>query len=90
MYHQSMKNHVRMDRISDHPAVDNSDPAAIQHLLQLYQEIGTHFNETREIIHTLCERICGFILRPSCIETGKSDIELIDVRDRGRKPCDPI
>ena len=45
MYHQSMKNHVRMERISEHPAVDNSDPAAIQHLLQLYQEIGTHFNE---------------------------------------------
>ena len=50
MYHQSMKNHVRMERISEHPAVDNSDPAAIQHLLQLYQEIGTHFNETREIM----------------------------------------
>lgn len=67
-----MKNHVRIERLSEHPAVDNSDPAAIHHLLQLYQEIGIHFNETREIIQTLCERICGFILRPSCIETGKS------------------
>lgn len=61
----------RLERLSSLSVIDQLDSSYLSELLILYQQIERHIAEGRGVVQTLCDRVCGFILRPSCIETGK-------------------
>ena len=61
----------RLERLSSLSVIDSSDPSYLSELLNLYQQIEYHIAAGRGVVQTLCDRVCGFILRPFFIETGK-------------------
>ncbi|KAK8798570.1 hypothetical protein WA588_003650, partial [Blastocystis sp. NMH] len=63
----------RLERLSSLSVIDSSDPSYLSELLNLYQQIEYHIAAGRGVVQTLCDRVCGFILRPFFIETGKRE-----------------
>ena len=61
----------RLERLSSLSVIDPLDSSNLSELLNMYQQIEYHIAAGRGVVQTLCDRVCGFILRPFFIETGK-------------------
>ena len=66
-----MGKNKQIQRIATLPSLPSETTSK---LLSLYNGILIKKDSIMNIIHVLCERICGIILRPELIETGKSSI----------------
>lgn len=69
-----MELNKRIQHIATLPSISSSHSEVVPKLLFLYREALIKKDNIENIIRLLCERICGVILRPELIETGKSII----------------
>lgn len=71
MYNKILASRERIQQVVSFPTIEQLSPKTVAVITTQYNEIQGHIHSIVATIRTLCERICGILLRPDLIDLGK-------------------
>ena len=71
MYNKILASKERIKQVVSFPTIEQLSPKTVAVVTTQYNEIQERISRIVATIRTLCERICGILLRPDLIDLGK-------------------